>query len=103
MNRILNTYIPQRSDIVLAQLFRQGILPDFDSAVISVKDETIEMLALKGTIYYTLDGTDPRMIGGEPSPISKVYQSPIEVSRGITVKSRVLYRNEWSVLSEIRS
>ena len=100
MDRILNTYIPQRSDIVLAQLFRQGILPDFDPATISKKDEQITMSAAKGTIYYRLDGTDPRMIGGEPSPKARVYQSPVEVSGGITIKSRVRYRDEWSVLSQ---
>ncbi|MDC0325324.1 CotH kinase family protein [bacterium] len=100
MNRILNSYIPKRSDIVLAQLFRQGILPDFDPATISKIIEQITMSAANGTIYYTLDGTDPRMIGGKPSPEARVYQSPVDVSRGTTIKSRVLYRDEWSVLSQ---
>jgi hypothetical protein len=86
---------------VLSQLFRQGILPDFEPAVLSVKNGKIEMSAAQGTIYYTLDGTDPRMIGGKPSPTAKVYKASFEPDQAIQIKSRVIYRNEWSTLSTL--
>ena len=100
MDRILNTYIPQRSDIVLAQLFRQGILPDFEPAIITKRGGMMTMTAEKGTIYYTMDGTDPRMIGGSISPKAEIYKEPLKISPDTQIKSRVRYRNEWSVLGQ---
>ena len=99
MQKILETYIPQRSDIVLSQLFRQGILPDFEPAALSIENGKVEMSAAQGTIYYTLDGTDPRMIGGKPSTTAKVYKASFELDQASQIKSRVIYRNEWSTLS----
>lgn len=101
MQQILETYIPQRSDIVLSQLFRQGILPDFEPPVLSVENGQVEMSAGQGTIYYTLDGADPRMIGGKPSTTAKVYKASFELDQAIQIKSRVNYRNEWSTLSTL--
>ena len=52
-----------------------------------------------GTIYYTLDGSDPRQIGGALSTTAKSYSNPIELSGNVTVMAR--YRSasgEWSAL-----
>ena len=102
MNRILNTYIPQRSDIVLAQLFRQGILPDFDPPSVSWTDDQLELASTRGDIYYTEDGSDPRLIGGKISPHAKKYQSPIELKKGTQVRARVIFHDEWSVLTKVK-
>ncbi|MBT5479469.1 MAG: hypothetical protein HOK45_10405, partial [Verrucomicrobia bacterium] len=51
--------------------------------------------------YYTLDGADPRMIGGKPSRTAKVYKAPFELDQASQIKSRVIYRNEWSTLSTL--
>jgi len=32
------------------------------------------------TIYYTLDGTDPRASGGTPSPTAKIYDGPVTLT-----------------------
>ncbi len=64
---ILGTYMPQRSEIVLDQFRSAGLYPTVDAPVFSpqhgghiASDETLGISATQGTVYYTLDGTDPR-------------------------------------------
>ena len=54
------------------------------------------------TIYYTLDGSDPREFGGTVSTSALTYSAPVTLTKAFTVvKSRVLHSNgEWSPLSE---
>ena len=54
------------------------------------------------TIYYTLDGTDPRLPGGTISPSAIVYDAttPITVTTGSTVRTRALSGGDWSALNE---
>jgi hypothetical protein len=56
----------------------------------------------KGTIYYTLDGTDPREAGGGISPKAKTYDpsTAIPLRFTSTVKARTFYEDEWSALAE---
>jgi hypothetical protein len=54
-----------------------------------------------GTIYYTLDGTDPREYGtGAVSGSAILYSGPVPLSGTVTVKARVLNGGEWSALTE---
>lgn len=55
-----------------------------------------------GTIYYTTNGTDPRIYGsGAVSPHALVYSgSPVSVGSSMTVKARVLSGANWSALNE---
>ena len=41
-----------------------------------------------GTIYYTLDGSDPRVLGGGLNPTAKTYSGPIELLGNINVNAR---------------
>ena len=62
------------------------------------------MSAPAGTIYYTLDGSDPRLIGGAVAPTAAVYSagSPPALARTTVVKARVLSGGTWSALTEAR-
>jgi len=71
---ILKYYIPQRSNIVLQQFRNAGLYPNIDAPVFSIngsyqhggqisKYDTFSMTAPTGTIWYTLDGSDPRSPG----------------------------------------
>nr|NIV00838.1 hypothetical protein [Phycisphaerae bacterium] len=54
-----------------------------------------------GTIYYTLDGTDPRMqITGAVAPQALVYQAPLVLTTTTQVKARALQDETWSALNE---
>ncbi|MCS1409345.1 MAG: hypothetical protein M2R45_02525 [Verrucomicrobia subdivision 3 bacterium] len=106
MNRILNEYVPKRSDVALAQLYRQGLYPDVDPPQLSrlggkVKSGyRLEMKAAVGTIYYTTDGLDPRCVGGRVADWAQLYTEAIEIRRNTKIKARVLLDGDWSALVE---
>ncbi len=56
-----------------------------------------------GTIYYTLNGNDPRAIGGAVNTAggATTYGSPIPLTHSIRVKARVLNGSEWSAVSDV--
>ncbi|MBI3869625.1 MAG: CotH kinase family protein [Verrucomicrobia bacterium] len=50
----------------------------------------------RGQVYYTLDGTDPRKPGGEPSPAAKVYENPISLKGVSKIIVRSRSGDTWS-------
>lgn len=53
-----------------------------------------------GTIYYTIDGSDPRLPGGAVSGTALTYLTPVSLADSVTVKSRILLAGTWSALTE---
>jgi hypothetical protein len=53
-----------------------------------------------GVIYYTTDGSDPRLSGGALNSTAQQYQSPIVISSNVTIRTRVLSNPTWSALDE---
>ncbi len=106
LNRVLQNYIPQRGDIVLNQLRSKKLYPTvvapsfnqpagpFDAGF------GLSMTAPAGTIYYSLDGSDPRLRGGAISPAAKGYSGAIALPESTWVKARVLAGTNWSALNE---
>ncbi len=72
-DRILTTYLPQRTGIVLGQLRAAGLYPSIDAPVFHVDGTpqhggpvaSSHRLTMEGgnVVYYTLDGSDPRIAG----------------------------------------
>ena len=56
------------------------------------------MTASAGTIYYTLDGSDPRAVGGAVQGTQ--FTGSFALIQPVTVKARVLDGGVWSALSE---
>ena len=56
--------------------------------------------AVDAVVYYTLDGSDPRLRGGLVSQTAIAYTSPVTVNQLTTVKARVKDANGWSPLRE---
>ena len=56
----------------------------------------------KGTLYYTLDGSDPQMPDGSvnPTAIQIASGGTIALTESITVKARALYNSNWSGLTQ---
>jgi hypothetical protein len=76
---ILSTYMPQRPAVVLQQLRGAGLYPNVDAPVFYINGlyqhgghilptDVFSMTAKTGTIYYTLDGTDPRTPAWQSPP-----------------------------------
>ncbi len=62
----------------------------------------LTIAAPAGTIYYTTNGSDPRLYGsGAVSPHAQVYSgAPVSVASSMLVKARVLSGTNWSALNE---
>ena len=54
-----------------------------------------------GVILYTLNGPDPRLVGGGVSPEALTWIAPIAPARKTTVRARVKDGNAWSALVEL--
>jgi hypothetical protein len=110
VNRILNTYLPQRGGIVLNQLRGDQLWPTVVAPSFSKFGGTVQpgyLLEITrppnapaGTIYYTLDGSDPRLPGGAVSPAAIPYAAKIRLDSPVLVRSRVLQNNVWSPVTE---
>jgi len=77
---ILGTYIPRRPAIVLGQLRNAGLYPSINPPVFNINGQprhggqiptthVLSMTASAGTIYYAIDGSDPRL-PAEPENIT---------------------------------
>ena len=49
----------------------------------------------RGDIVFTLDGSDPRSLGGDVNPIAAVYSGPIVFTEATIVSCRIRLGNEW--------
>jgi len=50
----------------------------------------------QGVIFYTLDGSDPRLRGGSVSPQAYVYRDPIRIDGNVRVTARARSGTRWS-------
>ncbi len=107
INRILTTYIPQRSNIVLNQLKANSLYPTIQApkynqnggVVSSGFSLTISNPNASGTIYFTTDGSDPRLPGGNLAPTASIYQNPLPITATTRVQARVLSTTgQWSAI-----
>lgn len=106
VNRMLNNYFPQRSGIMLNQLKAKNLYPNVVAPSFNrhggnvTNGFPVSMTAPGGTIYFTLDGSDPRLPGGNVAPMAQVYSSPIALFENASVRARVLSGGMWSALNE---
>lgn len=108
-NDLLNNYFPFRTDTVLMQLREAGYFPSVDAPVFSFEEGTypaaiqLGMTNNKGTIYYTTNGTDPRVeITGNISSSAMAFSSNVNISDSTVVKARAKSGTEWSAISEAK-
>jgi hypothetical protein len=101
-----------RAELVIQQLRAIGAFPSIDAPQLAINGlastgelinsgDTLTITSGQvGTIYYTLDGTDPRLEGGVLSPNALVYSGGIALNSTAKVNTRLVVNNEWSALSE---
>ncbi len=56
----------------------------------------LTMLAPAGSIYYTTDGTDPRLPGGNPAGSARVYTAPVTITNNARIFARARNGTAWS-------
>lgn len=116
---IRNSWIPQRRNIIFQQmrsanLYRSDTTPTIRPTSGVITPETLIIIGSqqgrRARIFYTTDGTDPRInlltegdgqLVDSPSRSASVYVAPITLDRSTTLKIRSLFGNQWSALVEV--
>ncbi len=94
-NAIINSWFPSRTNTVLGHYRSAGFFPNLAAPVFSRRGGIVDAgsrIALTGSagaIYYTLDGSDPRLPGGAISPNAR------PISTGITTEPLVPAGAMW--------
>jgi len=118
IERVYDFFFPYRTDIVIDQLYDDGLYTKLTPVVFKKNGTvltkelypssfcnqiTVSTTSTKGEIYMTLDGTDPRTIGGGVNANASKMENGKTVSiDGTTlVKCRVKQGEIWSALSTI--
>ena len=113
LDMVRDDYFPVRPGIVMDQLKALDLFPSLAAPIIKADGQVIEdpvmqisssiILTLSregssGEIYYSLDGSDPRDIGGNvSSSASKIASGgALDLSSSSILRSRVLSNNNWS-------
>ena len=107
-NRLLNSLFPQRSQIVLQQLRDANLYPLLDAPTFNQHGGSVPagfqlaIAAPAGAIFFTTDGSDPRLAGsGAVSPSAIAYSAPFTLPGGTTtVNTRSRSGATWSALTQ---
>lgn len=104
----LQNYFPQRTGVVLQQLKNGGLYPAINPPTMTPGSGNISLEQLvtlanpnaTGAIYFTLDGTDPRALGGALASGARLYAQPVAPGPLKRIKARVKDGESWSALIE---
>ncbi len=107
VSSVITGYFPRRSSVVLQQLRNRGLFPGLAApqfshpggAVPAAYPVAMTHTNAAGTIWYTLDGTDPRRRGGAISPSALAYAGPVVVTGPTLLRARVKDGATWSALT----
>ena len=112
VNGKLTGFFPDRTNQLLSWLKSANLYPSLDCPEFRVNDQpqpgghiaatdSLSMGPTSGTIYYTLDGADPRLPGGAVNAAhAKAYTGPVKLARSAVVKARAVSGTTWSALNE---
>lgn len=104
IKRLLGEYFAQRPAALLKIFRERGLYPRMEPPVATRNGGEIRLKAAEGEVLYTLNGADPRLMGGEPSPEAKAGTQAITIPAGTQLKARasviVDSKREWSALVE---
>lgn len=118
INVLLNEVLTVRTDITIEQLIEADLYPPLNTPIVSSGYEKIVTdyqyfeepfsvlvtnLDNRGIIYYTIDGSDPRLIGGKnsDSAIQIENGASLSISSSTVFKTRIKDGVSWSALREI--
>ena len=95
----IRNFFDGRGDDVIGYLEKDGLIPSIAPPTAYTTATGISLSSDEGAIYYTLDGSDPRAIGGAVA--GQAYAGTIPLSQPTLVKTRARKPDgEWSALCE---
>jgi len=104
---VRNNYFPNRTNNLIDYYQNEGRYPNTQSVQFSQFGGEVNagyQLTLSnpngnGTIYYTTDGSDPRLEGGSVSASAQVYTGAITITNPIEIRARVRINTfNWSAM-----
>jgi hypothetical protein len=118
VNQIVNQYFPVRTDIVINQLKEEGLLSNMSAPQFRYNGTAVTAPKLSlspgnilsivntggaGSVKYTIDGSDPRLVGGNVSTkaVDGANQANISILQTCIVKARIFNGGNWSPLQTI--
>ncbi|MGC3959386.1 MAG: lamin tail domain-containing protein [Verrucomicrobiota bacterium] len=104
----VQNWFTARHTVLVNQLRNAGLYPSINAPTLTPFGGLIPTGAAltlsnpngAGTIYYTLDGSDPRLWGGGLNAAAKIYSSPITATNAGILHARILNGSTWSALVE---
>lgn len=106
--RLVAEWFPQRSGILLDQLRAASLYPlleaptlDPSGGFVPHQGVVLSMTAPAGLIYYTTNGVDPRLPGGEISPDARRYRGRVKIASTTVCRARAYQEGQWSALAEV--
>jgi hypothetical protein len=103
---LLANWFPIRTGILIQQLRNAGLYPSLDAPVftpfgaIIVGSLPLTMSVPTGAIYYTTNGTDPRLPDDSISPDALLYTSTLNLTNTVQLRARTFETNNWSAITE---
>jgi len=106
-NRIMNSYLPQRTNETINNYKNAGLYPNISAASFNqyggVLNSGSSVLLTNpnalGTVYYTTDRTDPRALGGNLNTTAQIYSGSLSLPNGVyEVRARVKHGSIWSAM-----
>lgn len=70
--------------------------PQLQESSLVMRGESVSMSAPEGTLYFTVDGSDPRLPGGAVSPLARASFGDFTVNETTMVTVRARRNGEWS-------
>ncbi len=107
VNNQLTSYFPKRSQLVFNQLKAKGFYPSLEAPLFSSYGETIENTLdfnienpnSTGEIYFTSDGSDPRLMGGSINNSAQLFTQELTLVGKGKIKARIKNGSTWSALT----
>lgn len=107
---IRTSLFPSRTAELVGMLRNAGYYPSFDPPTFNQYGGLVSsgfqpvLSSGSGTIYYTLDGSDPRLAGGGISPAALVWvPGAVSITQDFTLNARVRTAGgQWSALAQPR-
>ena len=109
-------FVPFRTQIVIDQLKAAKLYVNFNPPVFKKNNTVIDVSSCPvtgnyqiavsadlGQIYYTLDGSDPRLVGGALNSTAKEIKTGnlLDLKGTASIKARVKIGEEWSALAAL--
>lgn len=102
LDRLMTEYFPVRTQVLLGQLRDAGLYPSLDPPEFNQHGGEVgagfelDIDTARGYVFYTTDGSDPRLPGGAASPTAKVFTPETQLV-GPTSAARVFVPEDDSL------